>query len=287
MGKSLAHRWGQIVGEAFESAFHSVLSDVALSTGVYMDSGANSRPTRNGGVLKWQDERGNWHRLDYVFERGGTDHTVGAPVAFVELAWRRYTKHSKNKAQEIEGAVIPLAETFRHNHPFLGAILGGVFTNNSVQQLRSRGFSLIYVRLDKVTAAFATVGIDAANDEDTDEKAYATKIAAWQSLSSTKRDAVLRALVESEPAQVREFVEELRNSLTRLVERVIILPLHGESRVAQSVDEAIEYVSNYADGGGTSFAVIRYEIEVRYSNGAQVRGSFPTKSEAIAFLRAQ
>lgn len=287
MGESLAHRWGQIVGEAFESAFHSVLNEVAESTGVYMDAGGASRPTRKGTVVKWQDERGNWHQLDYVFERGGTDHKIGVPVAFVESAWRRYTKHSKNKAQEIEGAILPLAETFRHNHPFLGAILGGVFTSNSVQQLRSRGFSLIYVPYEKVIAAFAQVGIDASNDEGTDEKAYAAKIGAWEQLSMKQRARVFRALVEAEPVQVKEFVAQLETSITRQVDRVIVLPLHGDSLVASSVNEAIEYVSNYADSDGTKSSVIRYEIEVRYSNGAQVRGSFPTKTEAIAFLRAQ
>src|ERR1700749_794913 len=126
MGESLAHRWGQILGDVFESAFHPLLAGIASESGVYMDFNGNLRTTRRGRVVKWKDEDNNWHRLDYVFEREGTETKIRMPAAFIELAWRRYTKHSKAKAQEIEGAVLPLANTYRHNHPFLGAILGGV-----------------------------------------------------------------------------------------------------------------------------------------------------------------
>jgi hypothetical protein len=52
-------------------------------------------------------------------------------VAFIETAWRRYTRHSRNKAQEIEGAIGPLAETFAHARPFLGAILAGQFIHEA------------------------------------------------------------------------------------------------------------------------------------------------------------
>ena len=50
---------------------------------------------------------------DYVLERGGTDTVRGLPAAFIETAWRRYTKHSRNKAQEIQGAVLALAHAKR------------------------------------------------------------------------------------------------------------------------------------------------------------------------------
>jgi len=40
--------------------------------------------------------------------RGGTEGTLGVPIAFIESAWRRYTRHSNNKvshstARETEG----------------------------------------------------------------------------------------------------------------------------------------------------------------------------------------
>jgi hypothetical protein len=62
--------------------------------------------------VTWQDGYGNKHDLDYVLERGGDEERLGVPAAFIESAWRRYTKHSKNKVQEIEAAVMPVALTF-------------------------------------------------------------------------------------------------------------------------------------------------------------------------------
>ena len=86
----------------------------------------------------------NSHDLDFVLERGGTPDKIGMPVAFIETAWRRYTKHSRNKAQEIQGALEPLAETYRHLAPFKGAVLAGVFTEGALTQLRSLGFTVLY-----------------------------------------------------------------------------------------------------------------------------------------------
>ena len=74
------------------------------------------------------DLNGNEHDLDFVLERGGTATKRGIPVAFIETAWRRYTKHSRNKAQEIQGAIVPLFETYKRYHPLMGAILAGDFT---------------------------------------------------------------------------------------------------------------------------------------------------------------
>lgn len=287
MAESLAHRWGQILGEVFESAFHPLLARVAAESGVFMDFNGNMRQTRKGGIPKWQDENENWHRLDYVFERGGKSDQVGIPTAFIELAWRRYTKHSKAKVQEIEGAVMPLAQTYRHNHPFLGAILGGVFTKTSLAQLRSRGFCLIYVPTFKVVEAFDLVGIDAGCNESTPEEEYNKKIVKFEVLTSKQRKTIENALVIAEPDEVAEFVSNLTTSLSRTVERIIVLPLHGEAHVSADVAKAIAFVSSYAEGGGTSAPLINYEIEVRYSNGAVVRGAFPTKSEAVSFLRVQ
>jgi hypothetical protein len=55
--------------------------------------------------------------LDFVLEKDGSVVTRGTPIAFIETAWRRYAKHSRNKAQEIQGAIIPLLETHRNYAP--------------------------------------------------------------------------------------------------------------------------------------------------------------------------
>jgi len=141
MAESLAHRWGQIIGDAFEMFVRNILADVAKQHGLYLDF-KRPRKARGGqGKVTWQDGYGNKHDLDYVLERGGDEERLGVPVAFIESAWRRYTKHSKNKAQEIEAAVMPVALTFSRHQPFLGAVLAGEFTGNALHQLESKGFA--------------------------------------------------------------------------------------------------------------------------------------------------
>ena len=122
MAKSPAHRWGQIIGDVLEEAFQPVFQQVSDAHGLYFDY-KRRRAARKNVTVAWTDQYGNAHLLDYVLERGGTDASLGLPVAFIETAFRRYTKHSKNKAQEIEGAVVPLADTYSYLHPFRGAIL--------------------------------------------------------------------------------------------------------------------------------------------------------------------
>lgn len=103
MAESPAHRFGQIVGEVLESAIIPLLDSFANTHGLYLDK-KGPRPGRAGKKCSWVDLNKNTHDLDYVLERGGTLQKRGIPAAFIETAWRRYTKHSRNKAQEIQGA---------------------------------------------------------------------------------------------------------------------------------------------------------------------------------------
>ena len=109
------------------------------------------------------------HDLDYVLERGGTNHALGVPVAFIETAWRRYTKHSRNKAQEIQGAILPLVEKYRNSSPFIGVVLAGVFTKGALNQLQTSGFVVLYFSYETVVKAFRRFGVDAGFNEQTSE----------------------------------------------------------------------------------------------------------------------
>ncbi len=108
MAQSPSHRFGQIIGEVLEAAIRGPLEEVCRKHGLYLDS-KHPRLARNSlNKVAWKDRKGNTHDLDYVIESGGTEEAIGVPKAFIEIAWRRYTKHSRNKAQEIQGAIIPL-----------------------------------------------------------------------------------------------------------------------------------------------------------------------------------
>ena len=175
MAESPAHRFGQIIGSLLENVVRPQLEDFCQKQGLYLDHQKRDRPARRGRKVTWEDQFGNTHDLDFVIERNGTDETIGSPVAFIEVAWRRYTKHSRNKAQEIQGAILPLAEKYKWNNPFLGTVLAGAFTEASLAQLRSMGFQVLYFPYDTLVAAFQTESIDIGFDESTQTRRSARR----------------------------------------------------------------------------------------------------------------
>ena len=77
-----------------------------------------------------------------------------------------------NKAQEIQGAILPVAEKYGWDKPFLGVILAGVFTSGSITQMKSSGFDIALFPYDSIVKAFLAVGIKADFDEDTSDVTF-------------------------------------------------------------------------------------------------------------------
>ena len=283
MAQSPSHKFGQIIGDILEEAARPLLQQFADQHGLYLDK-KGRRPARSGTKVSWIDEFGNKHDLDYVLERGGTAGRIGTPVAFIETAWRRYTKHSRNKAQEIQGSILPLAATHRNAIPFIGVVLAGFFTDGASEQLRSLGFAIIHFPYGRVVDAFRLVGIDACFDEDTADIEVEHKVRAWESLPASDHTLVAQALIESDWSQVQCFMQALERSVTRQIAAVLVMPLHGVSSEWRSVAQAIQFVENYNEDGGLK-PIVRYEIQVRYNNGDSIKAELGTKDGAIDFLR--
>lgn len=283
MAQSPAHRFGQIIGEVVEAAILPVLQKFARQHGLYLDR-HGARPCRKGKKCSWLDLNGNSHDLDFVLERGGARDRAGAPAAFIETAWRRYTKHSRNKAQEIQGAILPLAQTYRNSGPFKGAVLAGVFTQGALTQLKSLGFTIIYMPYESVIAVFERFGIDAAFDELTPDKEFQAKVDAYERFKPAQKKQLAARLIVAHREAVEEFVRSLADSVSRQIDRIVVLALHGQSHEALTVDEAIRFIEGYGDNGRNK-PIERFEIEVRYNNGDSILGNFRDKPAAIEFLR--
>ncbi|HSW44420.1 MAG TPA: DNA methylase [Phycisphaerae bacterium] len=230
------------------------------------------------------DHNGNAHDLDYVLERGGTPDKQGAPVAFIETAWRRYTKHSRNKAQEIQGAIIPLVETYRHSKPFVGAILAGVFTQGALAQLSSLGFTVLYLPYESVVEVFGRFGIDAAFGEDTSDREFQRKVAVYEALTSERRKGLARALLKKHSADVDAFIRSLETSIARRLESILLLPLYGRAYEATSIAEAVDFLQRHVSAP-ERLPVLRYEIQIRYGNGDRIEATFQDRETAIQYLR--
>lgn len=178
MAKSPAHKWGQIMGDFLEEVFANELAKFARKHKLYLDT-QGARPARTGKKVSWVDSYENSHDLDFVLERNGTKNKIGEPVAFIESAWRRYTKHSRNKAQEIQGAILPLVAKNKNFAPFVGVMLAGEFTSGALNQLKSLGFQVLYFPYSLILQAFKKFGIDASTEENTTEKDFLDKINTW------------------------------------------------------------------------------------------------------------
>jgi len=283
MATSPSHKFGQIIGDVLEAAIQPLLEDFAHQHKLYLDK-KGFRPAREGLKVSWKDLYGNSHDLDYVIERNGTDDKFGAPVAFIETAWRRYTKHSRNKAQEIQSAILPLVATHRYTAPFIGVVLAGVFTQGALDQLHSQGFAILYFPLETVVDAFQTVGIDATFYETTPDAVLKRKVRAWEKLPKKKKLLPAQKLVQINSDGVKRFLDSLDRHVKRMIRSVRILPLQGVPIEAGTVEEAIKILEGFSTGPAVC-PIIKYEVQIGYNNGDKILAEFTDKEGAIKFLR--
>ncbi len=284
MAQSPSHTFGQKIGELLEELLHPLLLEVAEKHGLYLDYQHAREARGNRKKVAWKDNKGNTHDLDFVLEAGGSETEVGSPKAFIECAWRSYTKHSRNKAQELQGAIIPLAETYQRYHPFLGVVLAGVFTEGSLSQLRSHRFGILFFSRQSIVAAFAVVGIDASFDEETPDAQVKKKLRTYLRLKPAERRKIIDHLKKSHADEVRIFLALLETTLTRNIIAIAVVALHGPIQEVATADDAVEYVEKYDEAKAVT-RFICYEVTARYSNGDKITGEFSNKLDAIGFLR--
>lgn len=283
MATSPSHKFGQIVGNLLEEIMTPVLQKFCDDRGLYLDIQGKRAGVRSGKKVTWTDKYGNNHDLDFVIERHGSPNRKGRPVAFIEAAWRRYTKHSRNKAQEIQGAILPIAEEYQWDRPFLGAVLAGVFTQGSLDQLTSVGFKILYFPYESVVSAFDCIGINARFDETTPDEDFAKCIAEIENLSQGEQNKLKGFLVAEKESLFQSFLDELAQVLDRMIDKLIIIPLFGHENEFDSVESAVHYLDGFVEGeNGGCFR--KYEIIAQFSNGDTINASFRNKAEALRFL---
>lgn len=284
MADSPAHKFGQLIGKFLERALKDPLQKLATAHGMYLDSIRPRKARDDASKISWQDVKGNWHDLDYVLERGGTEEVVGEPKAFIEIAWRRYARHSKNKAQEIQGALQPLLEKYAHIRPFVGVVLAGVFTKPSLNQLRSFGYNVLYCPIAAINEAFARVGIDAAFDESLPDEEFEARAGMVANLDAKQQSQLIDAIRDVMKDELATFIDGIDASFKRTVVAVYITGCYGEVKAHPNVEAAINYVASFDLKAGSS-EFLRFEALIRFSNGDELRGNFDKAETAIQFLR--
>jgi len=285
MANSPSHRFGQIIGDLLEEIMAPQFQSFCDERGLYLDKKGIRGTARGGKKVAWLDKYGNSHDLDFVIEKGGSAAVRGRPLAFIEAAWRRYTKHSRNKAQEIQGAVLPIAEKYGWDKPFLGVILAGVFTSGSLTQMKTSGFEVALFPYESIVVAFGSIGIDARFDEGTSDLVFQQTIDQIVSLSAAKRKKFKLHLVNNNQELLNQFFAELQATLDRHIEQIILIPLHGQKNEFGNVADAIIFVNAYREDALREGGFREYEIIVRYSNGDKIEASFHNKEKAVGFLQ--
>lgn len=287
MAKSPAHRFGQIIGDMLETAMVEYCFPIAQNHRLYLDYRHPRIARNNQSEVRWIDINGNTHKLDIVMEANGTDNDFGYPRAFIEIAWRRYTKHSKNKAQEISAAITPLINKYHKNCPFFGAILAGDFTNNSLMQLKSEGFHVLYFSLENIRTAFMAVNIDAYWEETTSESELQSRVEQFDALSETEVNLLKSKLTEINKISLDKFVSELETSLLRRVDNIRIFSMFGAISDFSTIDDACRFLSGQIISNIKNEAEFcYYEVYVTYSNGDRIEMKYKEEQSAIVALKS-
>ncbi len=285
MATSPSHKFGQIIGDLLEEIMTPQLEHFCAKRGLYLDTKGERGAARDGKKVTWQDKFGNNHDLDFVIEKGGSKSVRGRPLAFIEAAWRRYTKHSRNKAQEIQGAILPIAEKYDWDKPFLGAVLAGVFTSGSLAQMKSSGFEVMLFPYETITAAFLSVDIDAKFDEDTADSVFQKSINEIVALPPASRGLLKDHLINANKSVLQDFLKHLSATLDRRIDTIVLIPLHGAQSEFATIAAAIEFIVAYDHKKNHSGSFWKYEVIVRYSNGDKIDASFIEKNQAVDFLK--
>jgi hypothetical protein len=283
MAKAPGHQFGQLVGNMVEEIVYSALATFAKKYGYYLDKQGPRGKAREGSKVTWCDIYDCEHDLDFVIEKDGTADVRGRPLAFIETAWRRYTKHSKNKVQEIQGAILPTAEKNWKDRPFLDVVLVGIFTSNAIEQMTKSGFEVLYIHRSAIIQAFKGVGIAIDFDEDTPDKHFRAAVRALNELSHTKREKLKNKLQNVAGKDFDNFISKLEAALSRKIEKIVISPLFGEPSEFTSIESARLFLEGKLVPP-ESATLVKIDVCVFYNNGAQIKASYPTAGEALALL---
>ncbi len=158
-GSSSGHKLGQLVGDWFEEKVATyLLEQVSIELELFLDHRFKVRSCRKKKIL-WKDLDGNNVDYDFVLELYGKDEKQGIPVAFFETFWRRGARHSKDKARDDSGKLLPMRVTYPTAR-ILGIISAGDFTGPAQDLIKSRNIDLFYIPKTPILKAWEKSGIN-------------------------------------------------------------------------------------------------------------------------------
>lgn len=266
---SSGHKLGQLVGDWFEENFvFPLLQIVAAKLNLFVDSRFVDRTARSGKIL-WNDVDGNAVDYDAVLELGGTEDTIGVPVAFIECFWRRGSRHSKDKARDDSGKLLPMRDTYPTAR-FLGIVSAGDFTNPARELVRTRGIDLFYIPKAKIVQAFGECGLTIDYPDKLPEEDKAILVKAFEdSFTEAKKTEVRKKLHELVgKASINGYVDRVKATLSALPQEIRFILRHDSQAISfESVDEASNFLKTPTFTMNSPLET--YIYEVTYTDGSE------------------
>ena len=279
------HKLGQILGNLLEDIFFKDLKDFSEKLGYYCDTrGPRPGVRDNKTKVIWTDNKENQHSMDCVIEKGGSINKQGVPVAFIELAWRRYTKHSRNKSGEMQGSLIALGSSYS-SCSFLGAIIAGEYTEGALNQLTSNGITVLKIPFQVIKNAFLEKGVNLDYEENAPESSIRYVLNSIENLERKDLEDVKFRILNSVSSEYDRFKDKLKSSLERRVTYVLVIPLFGNKLEFVSVRDAMSSLSGTDENKLTKYTFQKIEIQIRFSDESEIRGTFKNKESALSFLK--
>lgn len=279
---SAGHKLGQLIGDWFEEYFvFPLLKDLSESLGLYLDSRFIQRDAR-GEKIQWKDVDGNYVDYDFVLEIDGTNSQIGIPVAFIESFWRRGSRHSKDKARDDSGKLLPMLDTYPSAR-FLGIIAAGDFTNPARELVKSRGIELFYVPKEKLVKAFANnkLIIDYPDKSPESEKALIVNKFERQFTKMKKIKVCndLKRLIGA--VTINSFTQRVKAKLSALPQEIrFILRQDSHPIIFESVSDATNFLKS------PEFKMTNpnesYVYQITFSDGSEFERSILNISELQA-----
>lgn len=267
---SAGHKLGQLVGDWFEELFVlPLLRKVADKLKLYLDNRFRTRKAREGDKIIWKDVEGNEVDYDFVMELDGTDEKLGIPVAFFECFWRRGKRHSKDKARDDTGKLLPMRDVYPTAR-FLGIIAGGDFTAPARVLVQNRQIDLFYIPKAKIVSAFEKHSLRIEYPDKLAEAEKAKLADAFvRGLNKKKKQSAAATLQELVgEVSLESYVDRVRGALGALPQEIrIIAQRRSKSEVFETIAEATAFLQNpkfdFAD------LVENFIYEITYTDGTE------------------
>ena len=282
IASSSGHKLGQLVGDWWEEyVVLPLLADIAKDLDLYLDHRFRERSCREGAKIIWEDENGNKVDYDFVLELNGSDKKEGIPVGFVEVFWRRGARHSKDKARDDSGKLMPMRQTYPTAR-YLGVAACGSLTGPAREYIKLRDIDLFYVPKSKIIEAYSKNGltIDYPDRLGEEEKAKLAEEFGnnFDNKMKKKVSDTLKKVIGK--ATIQSYKSKISSSLSALPQEIRFQEANrSEYQSFESIKKATEFLKNpqfeYKEGDES------YIYEITYSDGYE----FSREVDSLTKLR--